>query len=95
MSDAAPTPDELLDDPQLAAVVILDSALRCATAAIISAHPELMTGDRFDDAPPDSPSAWAALDAVRLMACLADVLDTYRLSLRVPPKSHPSAASDF
>jgi hypothetical protein len=96
MSDDDPTPDDLLDDPQLAAVIILDSALRSTSAAIIAAHPELMTGDGFDVAPPESPPAWVALDAVRLMACLADVLETYRYTLRAPPSKHvPPPGSDF
>ena len=85
------TPDDLLDNPQLAAVMILDNVLHCTSTAIVAAHPELMSGEGFDDAPPESPSAWIALDAIHLIACLADVLETYRHSLRAPtPKPAPT-----
>ncbi|HEY6223616.1 MAG TPA: hypothetical protein VIW26_07525 [Gemmatimonadales bacterium] len=88
-----PLPDHLLDNPQLAIVALLDDALHLACHAIVASHTELMTGNGFEDDPPDSAPAWIAQDALQLMAALSDVLGNYCLSLR-PPRRPPHSPAD-
>lgn len=84
-----PTPADLLDAPQLAAVAILRAALGPAEAALVAAHDELLSGEGFDDAPPAEPAPWVALDAIRLMHTLVEVLDHYRAALETPNRRRP------
>lgn len=86
MAGDRPTPDDLLVAPQLAIIATLDAVLHHASAAIVASHTELMSAEEFEDAPPESPSAWLALDLLHLMDALSNVLDNYRLSLRPPPR---------
>lgn len=79
-----PTPDALLDAPQLAVLALLDDALHLGGSALIAAHSELMSGEGLD-APPESPAAWVARDALSLMDALGELLANYRISLRAPP----------
>ena len=87
------TPDELPDAPQLAVLALLDDALRLGGAALIAAHSELMSGEGLD-APPESPAAWVARDALSLMDALGELLANYRASLRTPfsPPAPPAVA---
>lgn len=85
MTSAPPTPRDLLDAPQLAAVAILRAALVHAEAALVASHDELLSGEELDAVAPAKPAAWAALGAIRLMRLLDDDLRDYRALLRLPP----------
>ncbi len=86
-----PTPADPLDAPQLAAVAVLRAALIHAADALTAAHDELLGDADFDDSPPATPAPRVALDAIRLMSTLVEVLDHYRRSLAAPPE--PPAAT--
>lgn len=81
MPHDAPSPHDLLDNPELAALDLLDRAAHVAMHALLAAHPILMT----EDAPDDRDEA--AIRAVRILAfiaTLADDIESYRTGLEPP-----------
>lgn len=94
MQQDDPTPGHLLDHPQLAVLAVLDHALHLASDAIVASHSELMTGEGYEEAPPDSASAWIALDVLQMIAALCDVIDNYRFSLRSPHRPTPAPVDE-
>jgi hypothetical protein len=77
-----PSATELLDNPALAALAILDAALRVACTAVAVEHPDLQT---LDDHrwPPEPPRASLALACVMIekFESLGATLDRYRAAL--------------
>ena len=78
--DDVPSPHQLADDPELAILTVLDSALMMARNALLAAHPLLCADDddRYDDGP-----AWIAEGLLAQARALTDTLDIYRHALRV------------
>lgn len=91
MTDAAPTPRDLLAAPQLAAVAVLRAALVNAEAALVAAHDALLSGEGPDPAAPEDAAARAALAAIRRMGRLDADLRRYRAQLRASPPPAPPA----
>jgi hypothetical protein len=75
MAHDVPTPDDLVNYPELAALDVLDRALFVAEHALLAAHPVLMS-----DGEPDDRDEAAQL-AVRILGfalVLAEDLERYR-----------------
>lgn len=70
-----PTPHDLLDYPELAALDVLDRALFVAEHALLAAHPVLMTEDSPDDR---DDAAHLALRILGFAVVLAEDLERYR-----------------
>jgi hypothetical protein len=80
---ALPTPDELTDSPQLAALTLLDAALEVGLRALVSAHPEIWHLDdrNADDDPPSATVALANALAIQIRAS-QDLIHRYGQALR-------------
>lgn len=79
MAHDVPTPDDLVNYPELAALDVLDRALFVAEHALLAAHPVLMT----DDAPDDrDDAAHLAARILGFAVVLADELERYRGTTR-------------
>lgn len=96
-----PWPDELLDSPELATIVVLQRALEAANVALIAAHPVLMSGEPLDYGVqtdegrcPPTPLAVAALALVRRCFALQMQLAKYRRRVQAeidrPPRNSGS-----
>ncbi len=70
-----PTPDDLVNYPELAALDVLDRALFVAEHALLAAHPVLMTEDAPDDR---DDAAHLAQRILGLTVVLAEDLERYR-----------------
>ena len=75
MAHDVPTPDDLVNYPELAALDVLDRALFVAEHALLAAHPVLMTEDAPDDR---DDAAQLALRILGFAVVLADDLERYR-----------------
>lgn len=75
MAHDVPTPDDLVNYPELAALDVLDRALFVAEHALLAAHPVLMT-----DEPPDDrdDAAHLAQRILGFAVVLAEDLERYR-----------------
>lgn len=84
-----PTPDDLLESPELAILATLDVALISAAHALFAAHPQLMAGEL-----PDEPTAQTCIaDAIIAHATLLRrCVDTYRRL--AGPSPHDDRATD-
>lgn len=79
MAHDVPTPDDLVNYPELAALDVLDRALFVAEHALLAAHPVLMTEDAPDDR---DDAAQLAARILGFAVVLADDLERYRRSTR-------------
>lgn len=78
MTRRPPTPDDLRDGPELAALHFLETALDLASSALLPVHPELGAPDYFEEhGIPWSSPALAAARLVQAMGDVARVLDAY------------------
>lgn len=75
MRHDVPTPDDLVNYPELATLDVLDRALFVAEHALLAAHPVLMTDEQPDDR--DDP-AHLAMRILGLALVLAETLERYR-----------------
>lgn len=75
MAHDVPTPDDLVNYPELAALDVLDRALFVAEHALLAAHPVLMTEDPPDD---HDDAAHLAQRILGLAVVLAEDLERYR-----------------
>ena len=83
MAPPRPTVQELVDDPQLAIVAMLDAAIDNAVDALNAAYPELSDVDDWADGCPEppGPEVYAALILVRLAEATRNALRGYRRSV--------------
>ena len=80
MPHDVPSPDDLVNSPELAALDVLDRALYVAEHALLAAHPVLMTEREPDDR---DDAAYLALRILGFAIVLAEDLDRYRDTARV------------
>lgn len=78
MPHDAPSPHDLLDNPELAALDILDRAAHVAMHALLAAHPVLMTEESPDDR---DEAANRAVRILAFVAALTDDIECYRSGL--------------
>jgi len=85
-----PTPDDLLDAPELAILAALDLMLDLALHALVCEHPELADPERPYWLPQASPSATAARTVVAQADDLKQALVTYREAIEIRRQEGPS-----
>jgi hypothetical protein len=73
-----PTPDELVEAPELAILTLLDTNLELALRALVAAHPALADPDRPPWTLEPSPSGRAAEILLASAKRLHQALETYR-----------------
>ena len=75
-----PTPTDLDQDPELAALAVLDAALQAARAALLSRHADLRNGVRGAGRRYNTTSAstWAAGPLVLLAKVMREQIASYR-----------------
>lgn len=83
-----PDPFDLTENPELAVLAVLDTALHLAVRALVAAHPQL----EADDAPywrRDRSPAFLRADSIASHAhALADEIQRYRAGLLPPAPPH-------
>lgn len=75
MAHDVPSPDDLVNYPELAALDVLDRALFVAEHALLAAHPVLMTEDQPDER---DEAAHLATRILGFALVLAEDLERYR-----------------
>lgn len=75
MPHDVPSPHDLLDHPELAAIDVLDRALFVAEHALLAAHPALMTENEPDER---DDTAQLAQRILAFAVVLAEELERYR-----------------
>ena len=80
--ESLPTPMQLTEAPELAALFLLEAALETAGRALFAAHPELETADFYADAPDLTGDALAADAVLTHVDALSAALQRYRALLR-------------
>jgi hypothetical protein len=94
--DELPTPDRLIDHPELASLAMLDTALELATLALAAEQPGLCAWDRTADAL-IGPDLAIADTLVQQAAALRAVIRCYRRLMATPPpgsSSQPDSEPD-
>ena len=91
---AAPSPYDLFDAPELAAVEALAAVLDIAVAAVVAANPELLDAERLDARGPPSAQAWIADAIVSHAHALGTALDRYRVAVELARNSPLHATDD-
>lgn len=93
-----PTPDELIESPELGTLGALEAILRATICSLWAAHPDL--GDPEPD--PDRSLAsltplWLASTIIDQARTLEASLHRYRVAVHCPlrPSSLPSSSDDF
>lgn len=78
MFDQLPNPDNITDNPELAVLLALDTALEMTVAALAAMHPEIYCDDAPGMDTPDPSLAWIAHAIVGEAHALLSSLDNYR-----------------
>ena len=78
MFDQMPNPNNLVDDPELAILLTLDTALEMTIAALAAVHSEIYCDDVPAMDNPDASLAWIAHAIVGEANALLGSLDNYR-----------------
>ena len=93
MISLLPTPYDLVDNPELACLTVLDTALHLTVCALLAAHPQLQA----DEVPywclDRSPAFILANSIVENAQALAEQIDKYK-SCVLPPDPHPPHQDD-
>lgn len=89
MSPELPSPLQLADAPELAALHVLEAALATLECALIAAYPELEDGLCLSRPCPLSTEAWLADAIIVHITGLQTALFHYRFQLRARGVLHP------
>jgi len=89
-----PTPDDLVDAPELAILAALDPTLDLVVRALVCAHPELTDLERPYWVPPASPLTTAAQTLVDRAAHLKQALLAYREAIETGREPDASSNPD-
>jgi len=74
-----PTPADIADNPELASLAILDSALDISATAILAQYPEIHSPDwPLDSHPPPDPPTYAANVLLTLLGATRTAVRSYR-----------------
>jgi len=95
-TDPIPTPDDLVDAPELAILAALDRTLDLVVRALVCAHPELVDPERPYWLRRASPSAAAAETLVDQTADLKQALIAYREAIEIQRQDNaPGSPNDL
>lgn len=72
------TPDQLVNDPELAVLELLDVTLQQANFALFAAHPELVSGDCLEYHAATTPQLWIADSISNHVCALQHAINRYR-----------------
>ena len=75
------TPSQLMQDPELAALEILDSTIQQVIYALFAAHPQLVSGGSLEHEPSVPAEAWLADAIYNQGIALQHAIDRYREAL--------------
>ena len=81
-------PADLLENPELAALAILDAALQQTVYALLAAHPELAVGDTLETCWASGPALWTADSVHEHIAQLQHAIERYRQALEAERARH-------
>jgi hypothetical protein len=87
--NSLPSPDDLTDAPEFAALAVLGTALDVATAALVAAWPELHSPEQHLVAPARPGPCAHLWTIVTLIRILADQINLYRRLLVEVEVQHP------
>lgn len=90
-----PTPSDLAERPELAALHVLESSLEVAEHALLAAHPDLEHADFFPLAPPLDSDAWIADSILTLISGIQTALQRYHAELYRQHKRSLAPSDDF
>ena len=92
--DAMPTPNDLVDAPELAILAVLDWTLDLVVRALVCAHPEIADPERPYWLRQASPVAAAAETLVEQVAGMEQALIAYREAVEVRRRDSTSERPD-
>jgi hypothetical protein len=95
MKAELPTPFDLAERPELAALHLLESTLAITERALLAAHPSLEQAEFFPQAPDLEIEDWIADAILTHISGLETALQRYRAQLRRRPAWRLVHASDF
>jgi hypothetical protein len=85
MKPELPTPSELAERPELAALHLLEASLAVTERALLAAHPDLENADFFPAAPELEIEDWIADSVLTHISSLETALGRYRAQLQRRP----------
>ena len=92
--DRTPTPDDLVDAPELAILAALENTLELVVRALVCAHPELADPERPYWLRQASRVATAAENVVDLSVDMKHAITTYREAIEIRRRDEASEHPD-